>query len=130
MCVCACVCVCVCVSEEGVVRAWLDRGHAGRRQMSGVVTGEDDRLQSGERRAAEPINRANLWLRTVEKLVFDVWKFTTDSHHPSPCRGLYFSTLSSRLPPRLTALTRQDWCSTVCDADVASEEELSGNTVN
>lgn len=97
--------------------------------MSGVVTGEDDRLQSGERRAAEPINWANLWLRTVEKIVFDVWKFMTDSHHPSSYQGLYFSTLSSRFPPHLTALTRQDWCSTVCDTDAATEE-LSGNTAN
>ena len=42
--------------SEGMMR----QSAADRRQMSGVVTAEDDRLQSGERRAAEPINGANL----------------------------------------------------------------------
>lgn len=64
----ACMRVCVCCSNkrgrgrgpcfcEGMIR---QRPRRAQRQMSGVVTGEDDRLPSGESRAAEPINGANL----------------------------------------------------------------------
>lgn len=47
--------------------------------MSGVMTGGDKRLLRGERRAAEPINGANLRLSNS----FAMSKVTANSHCPS-----------------------------------------------